>query len=303
MPAPAHAVFVLPGLLLLAIAPARAQQVFRQDEDLARHRPEAWAMQYFAGATLMTSAGAAPGLAPGGWHLALDVAHVPSLDDDQRRVGFDGLKQEDLNKSPVFGRLRLGVGLPADWFAELGYTPPVSIDGVRPHGLLALSLGRPLLRSGRFSLSGRAFAQRGEVRGDITCPREVAGVEPGPDNPYGCLAPSRDAATLDLYGIELVPALDAGNMQWHAGIGAVRTELEVQVDALTFDVRDLSRLTTRATVPMWTVGATRSLGPAWQLTAEILHVPLQVRRARDAAREHEPMTSLRLQLRYRHPAR
>lgn len=294
---------LVPGMFLLVIGPTHAQEIFRQDEDLARHRPEAWAMNYFAGATLMTSAGAASRLAPGRWQVALDVAHLPSLDEGQRRVGFDGLKQEDLNKSPIFGRLRFGVGLPAGWSAELGYTPPVSVDGTRPHGLFALSLGRLLLETGRFSLSGRVFGQRGEIRGDITCPRVIAGMEPGANNPYGCKAPSRDAATLDLHGIELIPAFDAGRVQWHAGLGAVRTELAVQVDALTFDVRDLSRLTVNTTVPMLTVGASRELGPHWRLTAEVLHVPLQVRRARDAAREHEPMTSLRLQVRYRPAAR
>lgn len=288
-------------LSLLGGPPAAAQAIFREDEDLARHRPEAWAMHYFAGASLMTSAGATPRAEAGAWRLGIDLGHVPSLDERQRRVGFHGTKLEDLDKSPVFGRLRFGLSLPAGWFAEIGYTPPLAGDGVRPHGLVALSLGRRLISGTHFSLSGRVFAQRGDVRGDITCPREVAATTDAARNPFGCRAPSRDTVSLDHHGIELVPAFDAGAWQWHAGVGAVRADLAVQVDALTFDVRDRTRLTSRTTLPMLTVGATRQLGRHWSVTAEMLHVPLEVRRSPDGGRERDPLTSARLQLRYQWP--
>lgn len=282
---------------------AAAQDVFRDDETLAPHRPEAWAMNRVAGATVMTAFGAVPRSSPGQWQVAVDLAYVPSLDETERRVGFAGTKEEDLNKSPLFGRLRLGAGLPGGWFAELGYTPPLTIGGATPHGLVSASLGRRLLEGERFSLSLRAFGQRGEIRGDITCPRALAGIEDPQRNPYGCRAASRDRISLDLYGLELVPAIDAGAWQWHASLGAMRTELAVQVDALTYDVHDLSRLDARTTVPLLALGTSRGFGGRWRLAVEVLHVPLQLRRTPSGGREHAPLTSLRVQLRYQAPVR
>ncbi len=74
-------------------------------------------MRCFAGTTLMKSFGEAAKIAPWHWNVALDLGDIPRLSDAQQRVGFGGFKNEDLNKSPVFGRLRLALGLPHDWVA------------------------------------------------------------------------------------------------------------------------------------------------------------------------------------------
>ena len=58
-------------------------------------------------------------------------------------MGLGGAKQEDLNKSPVFGRLRLTLGLPGGFVADLGYTPPLSIRGTRARDLFAGIVGVP----------------------------------------------------------------------------------------------------------------------------------------------------------------
>lgn len=285
--------------LLLAGADIPAQTIYRQDELLAPDRPEAWAMNYFAASSLMTSFGPPPPLAPGGWNLALDLGHIPRLGDQERRVGFSGTKLEDLNKSPVFGRLRLTVGLPGQWVGEIGYTPPVSIDGARPHDLIALAIGRPVVERRDYTLSMRVFGQGGEVRGDITCPGGLAGISDSGQNPFGCQAASNDRVTLNHYGIDLTSAWAAGSWRWHAGVGAARTELEVQVDALTFDVRDRSRLVSRDVLPFIAAGGSRDVGPRWSLAMEMLYVPLAVKREPDVPRQNDPLTSLRLQLRYR----
>jgi hypothetical protein len=73
----------------------------------------------------------------------------------------------------------------------------------------------------------------------------------------------------------------------------------VQVDALTFDVRDRSRLTTQDVVPYLAVGANRDLARHWHWGAEILYVPLTVQRDAESSRESDPLTSFRLQLSYR----
>lgn len=290
---------LLGSLLLCSNGNAGAQTVIKVDEYLAPDRPEAWAMNYFAAASLMTSFGETAALAPGRWGVALELGHIPRLSDTQQRVGFNGFKTEDLNKSPVFGRLRLHLGLPANWVAELGYTPPLAIDGARSRDLVALAMGRRMIKRGAYTLSVRAFGQHGEVQGDITCPGELAGISDSERNPYGCQAASHDRIKLNYYGIDLTSAWTAGTWQWHADFGVARTELEVQVDALTYDVRDRSRLVARDMLPFLAVGASRDIDTRWTLGVEILHVPLTVKRNPDLPGENDPLTSLRLQLRYR----
>lgn len=290
------------GLLLAASSPgARAQDVFRDDEHLADDRPEAWAMQRATGVTLMTAFGPAPALAPGQWQAALEAGHLPRLSEAEQRVGFHGTKREDLDKAPFFGRVRALLGLPAGWVAELGYTPSLEIDGMHADDLFAVAIGRRLVEGDRFVLSLRAFGQHGGMHGDITCPAELAGIEDSTRNPYGCQAPSHDRVTLNHYGLDLTGGWQSQAWLWHASLGAVRSEPEVQVDALTYDVRDRSRLVARDVLPFVTVGVQRGLSPRWSVGVEVLHVPLTVRRTMDADRDYEGLTSLRVQLRYGHP--
>jgi hypothetical protein len=220
--------------LLLIGQSVCAQTVVHDDEVLASDRPEAWAMNYMAATTFMAASGDDATLAPGHWTAALEFADIPRLSATQRQVGLGGTKIEDLNKSPVFGRLRLTVGLPAGWAAEFGYTPPLLIDGIRARGMVALALGHRVLKRDDWALSARAFGQHGSVLGDITCPADIAGVSDPSINPYGCQAASHDQVALNYYGADLIAGGGRGDWHWHAGLGVVRTELAVQLDALTF---------------------------------------------------------------------
>ena len=287
----------LSSLLLLGQA-AAAQTVVENNQSLASDSPEAWAMRYFAGTTLMTSFGETAKVAPWRWNAALDVGSIPRLSDAQQRVGFGGFKSEDLNKSPVFGRLRLGLGLPDEWVAELGYTPPLEIDGSRARNLVALAIGRRLLESDAITLSVRAIGQVGAVQGDITCPARLAGVTDPGRNPYGCQAPSQDRFTTNYFGIDATLGGDAGGWKWHAGGGIARTRLSVQVDALVFTSNDRSRLSSNGNLPWFTIGVRHDFNPQWSLAAELLYVPLDVRRPPDFSPDKDPLTSMRVQLRY-----
>jgi hypothetical protein len=290
---------LLLAILLVGSPGARAQTVVHNDEHLASDRPEAWAMNYVGASTLMTAFGETPALAAWRWSVALDLGYIPRLSEAQQRVGFNGIKQEDLNKSPVFGRIRLILGLPGDFVAELGYTPPLSIDGAQPLDLVALAIGRRVFERDSFTLSVRAFGQHGRAQGDITCPTRLAGATDRQQNPFGCQAPSNDHIMLNDYGLEATSGWTAESWHAHASVGAARTELAVQVDALTFNVRDRSRLVTRGVLPFATIGASRDLDARWNLGVEVLYVPLRVQREPNAPSENNPLTSLRTQLRYR----
>jgi hypothetical protein len=256
-----------------------AQPLSGGEEHLAADRPEAWAMNYFAATTLFTAYGEVAARAPWQWDLATDLGHIPRLNDRERRVGLFGTKFEDLNKSPVFGRLRLTVGLPQDWLAEFAYTPLIARDP--------------------WSVAVRALGQHGSIRGDVTCPARLANVADPVSNPYNCQAASNDRFGLNYYGADLTAGLRTGAWRLFGSAGLVRTDLDVQVDALTGGVRDRSHLFSRSWLHFFTLGARYEVDPKWSVATELLYVPLHVRRGQGAARETDSLASLRLQLRYR----
>jgi hypothetical protein len=285
---------VLPWLGLLLGHAALAQPVFRDDAVLASDRPEAWAMNTMAATALLTGFDAPP--ARGEWRLALELDPVPHLSERERTVGFEGTKVEDLNKSPVFGRVRAAVGLPAGWHAELAWTPPATIDGTHADDAWGVGFGHALWTRDTFALQARAFAQHAIVWGDITCPVALVGVDDPGRNPYGCEAPSHDRFRMDQYGAELGLQWDRGAWRGLASVGGVRTELQVEVDALTFGVRDRSRLWANGWRPFLSVGASRAFGRHWRGAAAWLHVPLRVRRDAGDTAHDEPFDGLRLQV-------
>jgi hypothetical protein len=284
-------------LSLLLAGSANAQDVVANDELLAPDRTEAWAMDYMGATTLMTPFGGTPGLAPGEWSAAVDLGEIPRLSQDEQRVGLHAVKQEDLNKSPVFGRLRISVGLPAGFVGELGWTPPVEINGLKTRDLFAAALGRRIVATDRFELSARVFGEHGAAEGDITCPARLAGVDDPQLNPYGCSAPSHDRIALRHYGVDMTTAWANAPWHWHATLGVARMEPEVQVDAVTGSVRDRSRLVTRDFLPYLAVGTGRDLATHWRASVELLYVPLAVRRDANGPSENDPLASIRLQLR------
>lgn len=289
-------VLALIGFVLLCWGSVvSAQTIITDEEILASDRPEAWAMNYAMAGSFMTAFGETPTLAPGQWSVAAEVGHIPRLSEAQQRVGFGGDKAEDLNKSPVFGRGRISLGLPGGWIAEVGYTPPVSIDGTKPHDLFALALGRRLLERDTWTWSARAFGQHGSASGDITCPEQVVGPFDAQTNPFGCVAPSHDRIALNYYGLDSTIGW-GGSWRWHATGGLVRTEPAVQIDALVFTARDRSHLVARGVLPYLALGVSHKLAPRWTVAAEVLHVPLDVRRDPEGGVDNDAFTSLRLRL-------
>ena len=85
------------GLLAaLTSVSAPAQVLLAGTDNLDFDRPEAWAMKYFASLNLLTGFGPPQDLSPGSVVVGFEVDSVPSLDETQRRVGFNGTKNEDM---------------------------------------------------------------------------------------------------------------------------------------------------------------------------------------------------------------
>jgi len=284
------------ALMLLPMAVA-GQNLVGDRETVALDSPEGWAMSYAVSTTLFHGLAVPDRTEP--WRLAVSVelGHIPRIDAEKQRVGFDGTKLEDLNKSPVFGRGRVAVGLPADLTLEFAYTPPMSIDGVRASGIYGLALSRPLWIGERFRIGGRLFAQTGDAHGDITCSREVAalGLSDPANNPFGCRAPSDDEIDLDHHGLELSAAWQRGGWSPFLAVSIQRLEPEVQINAPVFLSIDRTRLVTEGTRRSLVLGAERRRGP-WFWSVAMAWTPLEVRRPPEFGATSDDLFSLRLLL-------
>src|SRR5262249_16444323 len=113
--------WVLCGLTLIPAV------VYPSSEHLDSDRPEAWAMNYFTSFSLLSAFGAPHSREFGSVELGFELDWIPQLSKSQRRVGFNGIKEEDLNQAPIFARPRLTVGLPWNVALTLSYLPPIEV--------------------------------------------------------------------------------------------------------------------------------------------------------------------------------
>lgn len=297
----------LPTLLLVvltiasrtAAAPAAAQRpVLDVTEEMDFDRPEAWALKTFASLSAFHSL-LPPDPTAGRLELGLEVLSVPHFDSEQRTVGFNGLKEEDLNRAPAWVRLRGRITLGAGLGLEAGVVPPVEIDGVEAT-LVSLALDGPLLERERWRLGWRIYGQTGSVAGDFTCGAEESRFEPGsPRNPFGCEGVSDDEVELDHYGGELLLTRRfSSGAALLAGIAAQHNDLRFQVDAPTFGFRDRTNLLTDGSTVSFSLGGSWQLGARTRLGVDAHYAPLDVQRPGEAIGSDD-LIHLRLLLAYR----
>lgn len=279
---------------LMMPAAARGQA----DQTLEFERPESWAMARITSLTLFTGLGAgaippdsirSPGLRLG---LGFEGGWIPALDREERMIGFYGTKEEDTNKTPFLGRVRLSLGGESGWLMELGIVPPVELGGARPM-LVAGSFGWGT-SFGSVRVGVRAHAQTGSIRGDITCPRRIVAAGDDPDrNPFRCEEPSTDRVHPRYYGIaaDLSTRLGA----WHPYLEASlqRHEPKFRVNARYNGIHDQNTLRTRGTG--WSVqgGVARDLRDGVRLSAEGFVAPLSIHRRPDQPRERASAWNVR----------
>ncbi len=273
----------------------------RAAEHVHRESPEAWAMFYFASVTLFCGLGTPKSRRPGELELGLDGATIPHLGRRQRTVGFAGTKEEDLNKAPIFARIRATVGLPWKLSLSLGYVPPVRVFGVRPH-LVALALERPLLERGPWTLGARLYGQVGRVKGAFTCPGKSSRFAPGsPQNPFGCEGTSNDRAVQRYVGLELSASRRIARLRGLApylSIAGNYLDTRVRVKARTFGFLDRTRLAAGAPTVTFGAGLRLPLSERLDVAIGFAYTPLWVQRPPDTSDEHEPLVHLRSALSY-----
>ena len=273
-----------------------AQTVISGSERVAFDSPEGWAMATTVASTLNIAMSPPRQTEVLEWRFTTELGSIPSIDAKDTRVGFGGFKLEDLNKSPVFGRAILHVGLPADFAVALSWTPPVEIEGARPEGLFGLAIERPLLEHAGWELGARVFAQWGDGTGDVTCSSDVAASPPGSTaNPFGCRSKSRDTIKLDHQGAELLVSRTY-DARWRsfAALAITRMRPQVQVRAHVYEVLDLTRVRSRGTVQTLTMGTAYRLSGSWSVSTAVSYTPLDVRRPSASGRQSNDFWSARL---------
>jgi hypothetical protein len=281
--------------LALFCESAFAQPLIEATEELEFDEPESWAMKYYASLALLTGMGVPEAMGVGKIDLGFEGGFVPQLSEEQRRVGFGGVKVEDLNRTPFFGRIRGRVGLSETASLELAYLPPIEIDGTKPH-MFSLAVGRPFDAGESFQVGLRGYGHFGSIEGDITCSAEDL---EGP-NPFDCAAPSNDDLSQRAYGVEITTGYVSGSpLRPYVGLAINYLDLEFQVDALHSGVHDRTlQITDGATVYL-TGGATYAAGERWRFTGELFYSWLSVVRPPQTDSENDGLFNFRFLVSYR----
>ncbi|HLF57487.1 MAG TPA: hypothetical protein VI942_11635 [Thermoanaerobaculia bacterium] len=264
------------------VAPsAGAQILYDTVERLDSDRPEAWGMKFAAAVADFDPLDAPRTLAPGEFELGFEAGSIPSLSLEERRIGFNGTKVEEIDRGPAYGRVRMRVGLPAGFDLALGFIPPVEIDGLEPM-LYSASVARTLRDRPRFRVGGFVAYQGGRLEGDITCGRDAAAAGDDPvRNPLGCEAPSRDRLEVETASAGLsasLPARRPGGFEPYASLAAHYVDGRFEVHALYAGIDDRGVLLADDVIWSVAAGGAADLGTAWRLSGEIDFTPLELRR-------------------------
>lgn len=266
-------------LILALMAHQLPAQSLDYDERLPKDRPEFWAMKLVGSELLMTALDAPHGTEPGRVEFGLEAGWLPSLSAEQRLIGFSGTKEENVNRTPVFARPRVSLGLPHDFTISAGYVPPARIGGIRPN-ILTFAALRPLVSTPFWRLAIRAHGLIGNLQGDITCDRETvsAGLDPV-RNPYLCEAPSDDTMTIRAGGLEVSNSFAVSrSIEPYVTVGLNYFDTKFQTDARYSGLVDHSRLLGAGSAFSIGGGMSYRLAPRIRLAGEAFYTPLDVQR-------------------------
>lgn len=279
-----------------------AQEVVKSTEHLDADRPEAWAMSYFSSVSLLAGLGTPHTRDPGSLEIGFEADWIPQLGKSLKRVGFNGIKEEDLNKAPIFLRPRLTLGLPWKFALTLSYLPPIEVFGVEPN-LFAFALERPLYEHAPWTIGVRAYGQIGEIRGAFTCPSDVAKFPSGsPENPFGCEKKSNDIVTQRYGGLEFSGSYRIERLRGltpYVAVAGNFLDHKFRVRARTFGFADRRRLLADAWTFSASAGVTYPLTEKLSVSVGLFYSPLWVTRPPDTSSQNDPLFNVRSMITYR----
>jgi len=290
------------SLLLPGISLTGVDEVLGPDpEFVGFNSPESWGMKYFSSVLLPGGVGVPRAMEPGAWAVELEVAPIPSLSVEERRVGFSGTKVDDLNQVDVLLRPQVEVGLPFRFSASFSIIPPISFQGLEST-LASLSLNRPLLEYGGWRTGIRLFAAFSKSKGAFTCTEHQ--IEAGHDL-FDCRPPSHDISYLRTQGVELSLSYTFSRMNGLTPfVKASRQHMDnhFQTDAVIFNgnARDRRTLKTEGYTNAFTAGFELPLKERWNWSLSFFYAPLDVIRSGvpgDPA-EEDSLVTLRSRVRF-----
>jgi hypothetical protein len=173
------------------------------------------------------------GLPAGAIRLSGEGVYVPTPSAELQQTSdcYAG-KPDHTNLTPFFGRLRLAIGLPHGFGAEVSYLPPITFADATPNlGWAALWFSHAV--SENVDVTVRANMTTGVVHGPITCPQNAL-QQQDPTAPCYGTAVSRDAFRPDMFGGEFLASMSPGGrtsrLKLSAGVGANALRPRFQVD-------------------------------------------------------------------------
>lgn len=267
-----------------AIAPAAAQCIPPANSNEAK-------LLAFYSAPIAFSPDAAPEvLAAGAVRLSFEVEPMPTPDPSIEQTGYCfSSKSEHTRLSPIFGRPRVTVGLPAGFSVEASYVPPIHLYDADPQlGSFALAHAQRLRAQpwgGRLTLLIRAHGTVGQVRGPITCPARGLQTE-DPGSPCFGTVPSRDTFHPYMVGGEatLSFATAGGRLAVYAGGGANVLRPRFQVGFVNGDdIADSTRVQVNLTRATVFGGVTARITRAFTLSGQVYSQPADVTTIRFSA--------------------
>ena len=250
-------------------------------EEVSFSSPEGWGMSYMSAASLNLSDSFPASLDLGELVITGEISTIPKLNREQQKIGFGGLKYEDLNKSPLFGRGKLKIGFYWDSVLELSYTPPLEIKGAKPNNLWGIALAKPIISNDSVNLGIRYYRLSGNAVADVTCsentvnqPLYTAG------NPSGCISVSKDRIDLGHQGFEILLASNYINENFKPYISLASTKIDssVKIDAQLELSREIAFVQTSGTINTLNFGLNYKISDNWQFNLGTSYTPLDVNR-------------------------
>ena len=212
--------------------------------------------------------------------ISAELSSIPRLSKEQQKIGFGGFKDEDLNKSPAFGRIRASIGLPWDLNAEISWTPPIQINNSKPDNLWGAAVSRPIINNEKIGLGLRLFLVRGGAIASVTCSEDNLNFDLyTPQNTAGCIALSDDKLKMDHKGIEIFLSLTSSSaiLPW-ISLASSNLDNSVEINAPLEVGRERATVYSSGTTQTISFGFTYDLNEDWSFNASSSYTPLDVRR-------------------------
>ena len=212
--------------------------------------------------------------------ISAELSSIPRLSKEQQKIGFGGFKDEDLNKSPAFGRIRASIGLPWDLNAEISWTPPIQINNSKPDNLWGAAVSKPIINNEKIGLGLRLFLVRGGAIASVTCSEDNLNFDLyTPQNTAGCIALSDDKLKMDHEGIEIFLSLTNSSaiLPW-ISLASSNLDNSVEINAPLEVGRERATVYSSGTTQTISFGFTYDFNEDWSFNASSSYTPLDVQR-------------------------